>query len=118
VLVLHPRYLFGALEPSVYDQYKALNYSRARGSYKAMSEMMITNSLVKIKESPPYTPELESSVLFNSLARAQPDKAGSFSFPKKLATTPSLDLGNVNHVADLLKDNKSGAGVGVDQGNR
>ena len=50
-----------------------------------MSEMMITNSLVEIKEMPPYTPELEVPVLLNAMARATLDvKTGSYSFPKNL----------------------------------
>jgi hypothetical protein len=39
-----------------------------------MSEMMTTNTLVKIKEAPPYSIGLETPVLLNSLARASPDK--------------------------------------------
>jgi fatty acid synthase subunit alpha, fungi type len=47
-----------------------------------MSEMMITNSLVKIREAPPYTPELEVPVLLNSMVRATLDaKTGGYSFP-------------------------------------
>jgi fatty acid synthase subunit alpha len=69
-LVLHPRYLFCALEPSACAAYKRKNAVRAYQAYKSMSEMMVTNSLVKIKEAPPYMPELEVPVLMNSMARA------------------------------------------------
>ena len=57
-LVFHPRYLFGALQPSPYAPYKE-NTSRYQFAYKAMSKMVVTNSLVKIKAAPPYTPELK-----------------------------------------------------------
>src|SRR6202021_2904193 len=64
-LVIHPRYLLGSLEPSAYEAYKSRNHIRALQSYKAMSEMMITNSLVKIKEAPPYSTDMEHRVLMN-----------------------------------------------------
>jgi fatty acid synthase subunit alpha, fungi type len=65
-LVVHPRYLFAALDPSYYAEYRKRNQLCALQSYKAVSEMMITNSLVKIKDAPPYAPELEKPVLFKS----------------------------------------------------
>lgn len=78
---------------------------------------MITNSLVKIKEAPPYTPELEVPVLMNSMARATFDvKTGSYSFPKKLANEVEVDNANAKAVADILAGSGSAAGVGVDQG--
>lgn len=78
---------------------------------------MITNSLVKIKEAPPYTPELEVPVLMNSLARATLDvKTGSYSFTKKLAKEVEVDKANAKAVADILSGSGSAAGVGVDQG--
>lgn len=115
VLVLHPRFLLGALDPSVYAKYKIENRSRALLSYKAMSEMMITNSLVRIKDSPPYTPELENKVLLNSMARATYDaKNRNYSFTK-LSSKVEHDVSNVKLVEQALAS--SGAvGVGVDQG--
>jgi fatty acid synthase subunit alpha, fungi type len=116
-LVVHPRYLFGALEPSAYETYKCKNVVRAQQAYKSMSEMMITNSLVKIKESPPYTPELEVPVLINSMARATLDaKTGSYSFPKKLVKESASDKSNAKTVADIMGGSESAVGVGVDQG--
>ncbi|EIN09976.1 fatty acid synthase [Punctularia strigosozonata HHB-11173 SS5] len=115
-LVLHPRYLFAALKPEQYSAYKARNRERALLSYKAMSEMMITNSLVKIKEAPPYTKELEAPVLLNPLARASLDpKTGSYVFPAKLQKEPKYDTANVKAVEKLLEATGSVAGVGVDQ---
>ena len=58
-LILHPRFLFGAIEPSLYESYKERNRRRYRLSYKAMSEMMITNSLFRINDGVPYLAELE-----------------------------------------------------------
>jgi fatty acid synthase subunit alpha, fungi type len=94
-----------------------LNRSRGLQSYKAMSEMMITNSLVKIKEAPPYSKELEGPVLLNPLARATLDhKTGSYAFPTKLNKVPEVDTSNVKAVSEMLSSHGSVAGVGVDQG--
>lgn len=122
-LVLHPRYLFGALDPGYYEGYKKRNLVRARQSYKAMSEMMVKNSLVRIKEHPPYVGDMEGKVLMNSLARATLNpKTGEYSFKDKLPTNTALDTSNVKIVkdfveADGLPGRSSGAcvGVGVDQ---
>jgi fatty acid synthase subunit alpha, fungi type len=79
--------------------------------------MMITNSLVKIREAPPYTPELEVPVLLNSMVRATLDaKTGGYSFPKKLANEVTVDKANAKTIADIIPDTGSSAGVGVDQG--
>jgi hypothetical protein len=60
-----------------------------------MSEIMITNSLVKVKDAPPYVPELEVPVLMNSMARATFDvKTGSYRFSNKLTTKPEVDVSN------------------------
>ena len=113
---MHPRYLFGAVEPSAYEAYKEKNRVRYRLSYKAMSEMMTNNSLVRVKDAPPYSKELEGPVLLNSLARASYDpKTGSYAFTKKLAAKPNLDIANATAVARILSK-ESVNGVGVDQG--
>jgi 3-oxoacyl-ACP reductase-like protein len=51
-LVVHLRFLFGVLEPSAYETYKCKNVVRAQQAYKSMSEMMITNSLIKHRLTP------------------------------------------------------------------
>ncbi|KAJ7745730.1 fatty acid synthase [Mycena metata] len=119
-LIVHPRYLFATLEPSHYEAYKERHAVRALQSYKSMSEMMIKNSLVKIKETPPYSPDLEAPVLLNSLARASLDtKTGSYKYQAKLASTVSVDTANVA-ISESLAAAPSAAsgviGVGVDQG--
>ena len=81
-----------------------------------MTEMMTSNSLVKLKDHPPYTPDLETPVLLNPLARAQLDKLGSYSFPKKLPSARVLDEANLKTVSTLLDSQRGTAGVGVDQG--
>lgn len=116
VLIINPRYLFGALEPSAYEVYKEKNRVRQRLCYKTMSEMMISNSLVRVKDAPPYPKELEAPVLLNPLARATYDpKSGSYAFPSKLSTSPALDRSNVKAFTESLSQDAT-AGVGVDQG--
>lgn len=75
------------------------------------------NSLVKIKDAPPYSKDLEGRVLLNSLARATLDKkTGSYSFTTKLDDKAVLDLGNVQAIAESLGNSGNSAGVGVDHG--
>jgi hypothetical protein len=82
-----------------------------------MSEMMTTNMLVKMKEAPPYTVELETPVLLNSLARASPDKkTGSYTFKQSQPTEVKPNLANVGAIEETLKFSGSTVGVGVDQG--
>jgi fatty acid synthase subunit alpha len=82
-----------------------------------MSEMMLTNSLVKIKEAPPYTRELEERVLLNPMARATLDlKTGNYSFTEKLQTEVKFDLGNVEAMKGILMQSDRVSGVGVDHG--
>lgn len=77
---------------------------------------MITNSLVKIKDHPPFTPEIEGSVLLNPLARVTRDKAGELSFPPKLPKSAPVDLANLEVVTKTLNKPGDSAGVGVDHG--
>ncbi|KAI0950742.1 hypothetical protein AcW1_007973 [Taiwanofungus camphoratus] len=115
-LIVHPRYLLGALDPSVYEAYKGRNRVRARLSYKAMSETMISNSLVKIKDGPPYAKDLEAPVLLNPLARASFNtKTGTYAFTSTQVTEPVFDEANVKTVSEILSGKGSTAGVGVDQ---
>jgi len=77
---------------------------------------MITNALVKIKDHPPFTPELEGSVLLNPLARVTRDKAGELSFPAGLTKSPPVDDANMAVLAESLSKTGDSAGVGVDHG--
>lgn len=115
---MHPRFLFGALEPAVYASYRIANKARAQQAYKAMSEMMTKNALVKIKESPPYIPELEAAVLMNPLARATLDpKTAAYSFPKGMTTQLSPSNANADLISKFIAKIDA-VGLGVDQGNQ
>jgi len=114
-LIVHPRYLLAALEPATYEAYKERNRLRYLQSYKAMSQMMTHNLLVKIKDGPPYTPDVEGKVLLNSLARATlSTRTGQYTFTK-LATEQKHPLDQVQSVSRLLSEHGPVAGVGVDQ---
>ncbi|KAF7312560.1 Fatty acid synthase subunit alpha [Mycena indigotica] len=116
-MVLHPRFLFGAVERSQYDAYKVRHEVRAQQSYKAMSEMMIKHSLVRVKEAPPYSPELEAPVLLNSMARTSLDiKTNSYKFTKPSTAVP-IDTANVAAITESLAASSTPGiiGIGVDQ---
>ncbi|KIJ66907.1 hypothetical protein HYDPIDRAFT_174219 [Hydnomerulius pinastri MD-312] len=115
-VIVHPRYVFASLEPSYYESYKLRNRSRSQEAYKVMTEMMTSNSLVRIKEGPPYSPELEHAVLMNPMARATFDpKTRSYSYTAKLDKSVPFDVANVRTVANAFSTTGSAAGVGVDQ---
>jgi fatty acid synthase subunit beta len=84
-----------------------------------MSQMMTNNSLVKIKDAPPYAPELERKVLLNSMARATYNpKTRNYSFTK-LETKVHHDAGNVKAIQEVVAaSGVQSLGVGVDQGKK
>ena len=117
-MIINARYLLAALEPAMYEAYKDKNRHRQRLCYKAMSEMMTSNNLVKVKDAPPYTKDLEAPVLLNPLARASYNpKTGSYAFTSKLTKQPVVDTANAKAVSEVLSTAPT-AGVGVDQGTR
>ncbi|KAF8173210.1 hypothetical protein K438DRAFT_2054784 [Mycena galopus ATCC 62051] len=116
-LVINPRYLLATMESSHHEAYKHRHVARALQSYKSMSEMMIKNSLVKIKETPPYSPDLEAPVLLNSLTRASLDiKTGLYKYTVPLPSAVSMDTANVAAISESFNASAGVIGVGVDQG--
>ncbi|KIK50806.1 hypothetical protein GYMLUDRAFT_983925 [Collybiopsis luxurians FD-317 M1] len=124
LLMLHPHYLFGSIDPVKYEAYKQ-HAVHAKLSNKVMSKMMIKNNLVQIKEAPPYPLNLKEKVLLNSMACVQPDaKSGSYTCIAKFEAPVSVDTANFKIVSgmlamDALKKSSSCKeeciGVGVDQ---
>jgi fatty acid synthase subunit alpha len=113
--ILHPRYLYAALEAQQLAEYKAKRRVRALDAYSRHSQAIVLNNLVQIKDAPPYTPELEGPVLLNPLARAGPTKAGSFAFQGKLPSEVPTGSANAATIKSLLAQTQDGvAGVGVD----
>ena len=120
-MIIHPQYLYAALTTAEYESYRERRTVRSRQTYKAMSEMMIKNNLVRVKERPPYSPELEDKVLMNSMARAVPEpKTGSYVFTPDYETKPVVDTSNAKTISDIAAQSAAASsefvGVGVDQG--
>lgn len=111
VAVIHPRYLLASLQSSQYDRYTKLRSERQLAAYSRMTSALVHNNLVQIKEAPPYTPELEGSVLLNPLARASAVK-DSFAFTSRMPSAPSLSAGNVDIMKDVLSQAQGVHGVG------
>jgi fatty acid synthase subunit alpha len=109
--IVHPRYLFASLQSHELDAYAKRRRGRELNSYARMSQALVHNNLVQIKEAPPYTAELESKVLLNPLARAGPSK-NSFAFTGKMPTTVPLDTANVKTLKSLFAQAGDIAGVG------
>jgi fatty acid synthase subunit alpha len=111
VAVVHPRYLLASLQSSQYDRYAQLRSERQLAAYSRMTSALVNNNLVQIKEAPPYTPELEKSVLLNPLARASAVK-GSFAFTNKMPVAPQLNSGNTDVMKDIMSQAQGVHGVG------
>ena len=113
IIVIHPDYVLATLQPDKREAYRRKVDARYKRSYRYWHESMANNSLIKAKKSPPYTPAQESAVYLDPLARAVPDKAGSWSFGPSLHAPPSKDT----HTADLVSSLAMASGaqnVGVD----
>ncbi|WVQ99902.1 hypothetical protein IAU59_007045 [Kwoniella sp. CBS 9459] len=112
VAIVHPRYLYAALQPHDLETYKKKREQRELQTYSRMSQALTTNNMVQIKDAPPYTAELEGGVLLNPLARAGPSK-NSFAFQGKLPSSVPLDPKNAATLKALFAAGDV-QGVGVD----
>ena len=80
-IVVHPDYLYAAIDESKYNEYKSKVNKREKTAYKYFHNGMITNKLFVSKEHAPYSDELEESVYLDPLARVSQDKKdGSLTF--------------------------------------
>ena len=116
-LIVHPKYLLGALEANQFSAYKAGNDRRRDLAYRKFNEFFTKGNMVVLKDHAPYTQDLEHGVLLNPLARAEADKEGSWSFPKVLpaSTTPSTPRANAEIAKQLVASATEGVhGVGND----
>ncbi len=111
--IVHPRYLYAALDPRDLASYADRRRKRELDSYSRMSSTMVNNNLVQIKDAPPYPAELEQQVLLNPLARAAPSK-NSYAFQGMMPSTVPLDSANATTLKSLFAQTGDIAGVGVD----
>ncbi|KAJ3214628.1 3-oxoacyl-[acyl-carrier-protein] synthase [Dinochytrium kinnereticum] len=136
VLVVHPDYLFAALEADQYASYRVKREQRQTGSYRYFHETLTGAApFVRVKSAAPYTEAQQSQVYLNPLARASYDKTtGSWTFgassrptsvsrrqaasggaaliPKEVEVTATRAL--VESATTQMTQSGVGKGVGVD----
>lgn len=118
VVVVHPDYVFAALSESQLSAYAQKRRAREHKSYRYLHDAMAGLApLVKVKTAPPFTPELESQVYLNPLARTTFDTVkGSWAFDKnevEQTTSRLYSEGLVTAMASV-EGTSSPQGVGVD----
>lgn len=111
--IVHPRYLYAALDPHHLAAYIERRRKRELHTYSRMSSALVNNNLIQLKEAPPYSADLEKQVLLNPLARAGPSK-NSYAFQGKMPSTVPLDSANASTLKSLFAQTRDIAGVGVD----
>lgn len=79
VIVVHPDYLLATLEARELEGYLAKLKAREQSGYRYLHKAMTENTLVQVKNAPPYTAEEEARVYLNPLARL--DEKNKFTFP-------------------------------------
>eukprot|EP01117_Protostelium_nocturnum_P000846 TRINITY_DN1109_c0_g1_i4.p1 TRINITY_DN1109_c0_g1~~TRINITY_DN1109_c0_g1_i4.p1 ORF type:complete len:3931 (+),score=1672.78 TRINITY_DN1109_c0_g1_i4:607-12399(+) len=104
IMIVNPARLFSALNKDVYSSYCERNAHRERIALKKFSDSLVYNNMVIVKENPSYTPEIESKVLLNPLARTTLDsKTGKYSHQTE----------QMNSVASILKKQTEALGNGL-----
>ncbi|TPX31149.1 hypothetical protein SmJEL517_g05464 [Synchytrium microbalum] len=119
VMVIHPDYLFAALEEKEYQMYAERRSRRETASYQYFHEMLTGAApFVRVKAAAPYTDEQASSVYLNPLARAGFDKhSKSWNFTAGSVDTPSVDLEVVKLMTEsssVFGSTSADKGVGID----
>jgi len=115
---VHPKYLYATLDETTYTAYKAKVGARYKKAYRYYHTSLVENNLFQAKSHAPYTPDQESSVFLDPLARVEPNKkAGSYTYPVQISrkADPSLD-NTTKLVEQLAKHSAQGSNtrVGVD----
>ncbi|KAJ3106179.1 3-oxoacyl-[acyl-carrier-protein] synthase [Phlyctochytrium bullatum] len=133
VLVIHPDYLYAALEADQYADYRTRRDRRQANSYRYFHETLTGAApFVRVKAAAPYTDAQQSQVYLNPLARAAFDKElGSWSFghgsrptavSRRIAADPAASKEADAEATRVLVENATanlaaagaGKGVGVD----
>ncbi|KAI8824957.1 uncharacterized protein EV422DRAFT_605412 [Fimicolochytrium jonesii] len=119
VLVVHPDYLFAALEKSDFDAYLARRQKRQIDSYRYFHEMLTgAKPFVRVKDAAPYTSEQQSTVYLDPLARAAYDNSsGSWNFKARSRSVKVPDLTVTKAMLEASAKNGPWAetkGVGID----
>jgi len=118
LLVIHPDYILGALSRDEYQVYSQRRQAREAKTYRYLYDSMIgVSAFVQVKNSPPYSDELESTVYLNPQARASYDSnKNTWIFQKPVLEAPpnpeSLQM-LLQNMADK-SSTESTRGIGVD----
>lgn len=117
VLLVHPDYLFSALEPAVYETYVSRRATRQARTFRYLHDMLTGAPLVRVKDTPPYSNDLESRVYLNPAARAVYDPVSeSYAF-KEISLSEGERTALTSLLTSLIPSpaiNARARGVGVD----
>lgn len=122
-IVIHPDYLYAAIDQAKYENYVVKVTAREKSAHKFFHNGMIYNKLFVSKEHAPYSDELEQPVYLDPLARVSADKkSGSLTFsPKAVQKDDSFVSGSNRKTATIVSEltkqtaaKGKGDGVGVD----
>lgn len=115
---VHAKYLFATLDEQTYETYKAKVNSRYKKAYRYYHTSLVENNMFQAKNDPPYTPDQETQVLLDPLARVQADKkTNSYTYPaqiQKKRADPSVE--NTRKLVENLASATAGENskIGVD----
>lgn len=108
VIVVHPDYLLACLETSELEEYVEKLKAREKNAYRYLHKSMTENTLVQVKNSPPYTAEEEAHVYLNPLSRL--DAKNKFTFPDASTCYNK----KTEAIVEALANTIGGKDVGVD----
>lgn len=121
-MVLHPNHLLALLSEDQLRVYQAKRDVRQAKTYTKMHSALTRNDLVRVKDAPPYSGELEDKVLLNINARAV-EHNGSYAFVEPLteAAPPSQTLQAMEKTSEAQRQEDSlqsimahVSGIGID----
>lgn len=112
VIVIHPDHILATMESEALAIYRRKVEARHKKAYRYLHESLVNNSLINPKKTPPYTATQESAVYLNPLARAEPDKLGTWSY--RQTTSPSVSNDHTAGILENLAKATGGQNVGVD----
>ncbi|KAI8973281.1 fatty acid synthase [Mycotypha africana] len=122
VLIIHPDYVFGAMEEKQYNEYKAKNAQRYAKTYRYLHDSLTgVADFVQVKNEAPYTDDLEYTVYLNPSARTEYSKEKkSWHFTSKSANLAAPTAGDAEVTKSILSSlaeqqaGKKGLGVDVE----
>ncbi|PWN49501.1 hypothetical protein IE53DRAFT_363101 [Violaceomyces palustris] len=89
IAVLHPAHLLARLGPAVFEQYVKDRQVRQGKTYTRMHSALTKNDLVRIKDAPPFTDDIQDEIYLNLNARAT-EIGDSYGFKRPFAPAPEL----------------------------